>query len=106
MTYSAQNGFLPASVLAGDPKDLATALAPHRPADAAEMLNGLDRGVAARVLEAMPVSAAVQILNEPHLDEPAKLIGFLPMGCAPAILSGLHPDRRADIFRELREETQ
>jgi magnesium transporter len=60
--------------------------------------------VAGRVLEAMPVSAAVQILNEPHLDEPAKLIVQLPVDCAPAILTGLHPDQRAEIFRELSEE--
>jgi Mg/Co/Ni transporter MgtE len=68
MTYSVQNGLIPASVLAGEPTELAKALAGYRPADAAEALNSLDRSVAARVLEAMPVSAAVQILNEPHLD--------------------------------------
>src|SRR5439155_10584791 len=68
--------------------------------------NSLDRSEAARVLEAMPVSAAVQILNEPHLDEPAKLIELMPVDCAPAILIGLHPDRRADIFRELSEEVR
>ncbi|MGB0086524.1 MAG: magnesium transporter, partial [Rhodomicrobiaceae bacterium] len=103
MTYSAQNGPVSASMLAGDPNELANALVAYRAADAAEVLNGLGRSVAAQVLEAMPVSAAVQILNEPHLDEPAKLIELLPVDCAAAILTGLHPDRRADIFRELSE---
>jgi magnesium transporter len=106
MTYSVQNGLIPASLIAGEPTELAKALVAYRPADAAEALNSLDRSVAARVLEAMPVSVAVQILNEPHLDEPAKLIELMPVDCTPAILTGLHPDRRADIFRELSEETR
>ena len=104
MIYSVQNGLVPANVLAGEPNELATALAAIRPVDAAEALNSLTRSVAGRVLEAMPVSAAVQILNEPHLDEPAKLIVQLPVDCAPAILTGLHPDQRAEIFRQLSEE--
>jgi len=106
MTQTAQNGLVPASVLAGEPVVLAKALMGYRPADAAEALNSLDRGTAARVLEAMPVSAAVQILNEPNLDAPAKLIELMPVDCAPAILTGLHPDRRADIFRMLTEEAR
>jgi magnesium transporter len=81
-------------------------LVAYRPADATEALNSLEHSVAARVLEAMPVSAAVQIFNEPHLDEPAKLIELMPVDCAPAILIGLHPDRRADIFRELSEKAR
>jgi magnesium transporter len=103
MAYSTQNGLVPASVLAGEPSELAKALAAYRPADAAEALNSLDPTVAAYVLEAMPVQAAIQILNEQHLDQPAKLIELMPVDCAPALLIGLHPDRRADIFRELPE---
>ena len=106
MPYSIHNGFVPASVLAGEPSELAQALAAYRPVDAAEALNSLDRGVAARVLEAMPVQAAIQILNEPHLDQPAKLIGLMPLDCAPALFVGLHPDRLADIFRALPESAR
>jgi magnesium transporter len=40
------------------------------------------------------------------LDQPAKLIGLMPVDCAAAILIGLHPDRRADIFRELPENVR
>jgi magnesium transporter len=108
MTISDQGGLsaevLPASALAGEPKDIAKVLTPYRAADAAEALNSLEREVAARVLEAMPVQAAIQVLNEPHLEQPAKLIELMPIDCAPAILIGLHPDRRADIFRELPQE--
>jgi magnesium transporter len=106
MTYSVQHDHVPASTLAGEPLVLAKALVAYRPADAAEALNGLEHSVAALVLEAMPVSAAIQIFNEPHLDEPAKLIELMPVDCAPAILIGLHPDRRADIFRELSEKAR
>jgi magnesium transporter len=106
MTLSVQDHLVPASVLAGEPLVLAKVLTSYRPADAAEALNGLDRGAAARVLEAMPVSAAVQVFNEQHLDGPAELIELMPVDCAPAILSGLHPDRRADIFRELSDKVR
>jgi len=110
MTFSAQNDpaaeIIPASALAGEPKDIAEVLVSYRAADAAEALNGLDRGVAARVLEAMPVRAAVQIFNASHLEQPAKIIALMPVDCAPAILTDLHPDRRADIFRHLPEATR
>src|SRR5689334_10423557 len=110
MTLIDQNSTLPdiwpENVLVGEPKDIAQKLAPYRPADAADALNTLDREVAARVLEAMRVSAAIQVLNEPNLDEPAKLVELMPVDCAPAILIGLHPDRRADIFRDLPEPSR
>jgi magnesium transporter len=106
MNYSVQDNLVPATALAGEPHELAKTLANYRPADVAEILNKLDQSVAARVLEAMPVPAAVQIFNEQHLDEPAKLIELMPLDCAPAILIGLHPDRRADIFRELSEKAR
>jgi magnesium transporter len=93
-------------VLDGDPHEIAIALTGYRPVDAAEALNGLASDLAAQVLKAMPAAAAVQILNEPNLDEPAALIELLPLEGAAAILAGLHPDRRADIFRELSETTQ
>jgi len=43
MPYSIHNGFVPASVLAGEPSELAQALAAYRPVDAAEALNSLGR---------------------------------------------------------------
>jgi magnesium transporter len=96
-----QDIVVPAAARAGEPVELAKLLAGYRPADAAEALNGLSRKTAARVLEAMPVVAATQVLNEPHLDQPARIVALMPVDCTPAIVVGLHPDRRADIFREL-----
>ena len=87
--------------LAGEPAGIANALASRRAADAAEILNNLDQAVAVRVLEAMSLEAAVQVFNEPHLDNPAELMEQMPAERAAAILIGIHPDRRADIFRAL-----
>ena len=83
------------------PLDCANILVQFRAADAAEALNRIDTEAAARVLAAMPVEAAVPIFNEPHLDEPEKLIELLPIEQAVAILKELYPDCRANIFRKL-----
>jgi Mg/Co/Ni transporter MgtE len=68
MDNSVQNGLVAqislASALAGEPKDIAQVLTTYRPADAADVLNRLDHEVTARVLEAVPPSAAVQVVNE------------------------------------------
>jgi magnesium transporter len=106
MTYSAPNTIISESLLGGNPTELATALAAARPVDAADALNHLDDATAAQVLEAMPRPAAVQILNEAHLGRPAALVELLPLECAPVILAGLDPDRRADIFCELPSRLQ
>jgi magnesium transporter len=103
MTYTVHTSIVPESLLAGDPKELAATFAAWRPVDAAEALNGLDADIAARVLEEMPAPAAIQILNEGHVASPADIIALLALEHAAAILGGLHPDRRADIYRELPE---
>jgi len=64
---------VPAILLAGEARDIAQNLAPYRAPDVAEALNSLDHELAARVLGAMPVAAAVQAFNEPHLNAPAKV---------------------------------
>ena len=83
------------------PLECANILVQYRPADAAEALNRIDTEAAARVFAAMPVEAAIPIFNEPHLDEPDKLIELLPIEQAVAILKELYPDCRANIFRKL-----
>jgi magnesium transporter len=101
MSQTVQNGSVCGDALASEPKGLAGALAKRRAADAVEVLNGLDRAVAAQVLEAMPLEAATQVVNEPQLDRPAELIRLMHAENGVAILVGIHPDRRADIFRDL-----
>ena len=71
------------------PLDCAKILVQYRPADAAEALNRIDTEAAARVLGAMQVEAAVHVFNEPHLDEPEKLIELLPIEQAVAVLKEL-----------------
>ena len=101
MTYSAPNSIVSETMLDANPVELASAFAASRPVDAADALNQLDEHVAAKVLEAMPVPAAVQILNEAHLERAPELVELLPLDTVPAILTGLDPDRRADVFCEL-----
>ena len=102
MTHADQQDLSTSSgSFAGPPSEVAKTLATYRPADAAEALNGLDRTLASRVIEAMSAPAAIQVLNEPHLDQPAKLIEQISIDRAAAIVIGMHPDRRADVFRKL-----
>jgi len=84
-----------------EPADIANTLLHYRAPDAAEALNRLKIRTAARALAAMPLEAAVHIFNEPHLEAPETLITRLPVDRAVAILKGLYPDCRANIFRRL-----
>jgi magnesium transporter len=82
---------------------LASKLANDHVADVVEVLNGLEPGLAADVLEHMPIDRAAHILGQPGFDQPQRLIERLPAGCAVAILAAMSADRRADIFRSLSE---
>jgi magnesium transporter len=86
-----------------DATALAAKLANDHVADVVEVLNGLEPGLAADVLEKMPINRAAHILGQPGFDHPQKLIERLPTGCAVAILAAMSADRRADIFRRLPE---
>ena len=103
MNISTPTGHMAELPLVGEPKDIADILAAYQAVDIAEALNRLDRPDAARILAAMPISAAIQVFNVRDLVGAAELLELLPLDCAPAILSGLHPDRRVDIFRQLSE---
>jgi magnesium transporter len=82
---------------------LAANLANQHVAEAVEVLNGLEPGLAAAVLEKMPVGGAAHILGQPGFDHPQKLIERLPVERAAAILATMLADRRVDIFRKLSE---
>jgi magnesium transporter len=104
MNISAPTGRMAELPLAGEPKDIAHILAAYQAVDIAEALNRLERPDAARILAAMPISAAIQVFNARDLVGAAELLELLPLDCAPAILSGLHPDRRVGIFRQLSDD--
>jgi magnesium transporter len=86
-----------------DAAALAAKLANDYVADAVEVLNGLEPGLAADVLGNMPIDRAAHILGQPGFDRPQKLIERLPVESAVAILTTMLADRRADIFRRLSE---
>src|ERR1700681_2574448 len=88
---------------AADAAALASKLANDHVADVVESLNELELGVAADVLERMPINRAANILGQSGFDQPQKLIERLPTECASAILAAMSADRRADIFRRLSE---
>src|SRR5262245_8671928 len=94
---------VPLTALAGEPAAIAHILAAYQAVDIAEALNRLDRPDAARILAAMPSSNAIQVFNLRDLSGAAELLELMPLECAPAILSGLHSDRRVGIFRQLSE---
>jgi len=95
-----------ARVRAPNAGDIARALASARSADAADALNRLEPSFAARVVEALPLEAAIEVFNEPELDRPGRLISLLGLPRAAAILGGAHPDRRAHIFRRLPDRSR
>ena len=78
-------------------------LSAHQAVDIAEKLNRLEQPEAVRLLETMPLSATIQVFNVRDLGAAAELLERMPLEGAAAILSGLQPDRRAQIFRQLSD---
>jgi magnesium transporter len=86
-----------------DAAALVASLANQHVAETVEILNGLEPGLAAAVLEKMPARGAAHILGQPGFDHPQRLIEQLPLDRAAAILAAMLADRRADIFRKMTE---
>lgn len=76
-------------------------LARLHPADAVEALNAMAPAMAARNLAAMPFDAALEVLNQAGLDQPARLIEAMPEAKAGPLLGAMSTDRRVAIFRHL-----
>jgi magnesium transporter len=72
-------------------------------ADIADVLNGQPSETAASILAHLPFANAVEVLDEPELQEPAELVQRLPAEQALALLQAMSADRMAQIFRELDE---
>lgn len=90
-------------LLAGDPAELAEALSGLRSADIAEALGKISPEAAAKVLQAMPFDLAVQVVDEPDLEDRARIFEKLDPATAGHILDAMSSDERADVFRELSE---
>jgi magnesium transporter len=86
-----------------DPAAFARQAMTYHDVDVVDALNGSDPGIAAAVLENMPVERATKILEHPGLDRPRELIERLPLELAAALLRHMSADRRADVFRRLKD---
>ena len=90
-------------LLAGDPAELAEALAGMRAADIAEALRSLAPDAAGRVLTMMPFDLAVQVLDEPELDDRTEILRCLPAESSSLFLEAMSADQRAEVFRQLED---
>ena len=69
-------------LLAGDPVEFAEVVAGMQAADVADCLNRLAPEAAARVLRALPFDLAVQVLDDPELDNRLAILRTLDASAA------------------------
>ncbi len=89
-----------------DVLEIVARLHDERPADIVETLNALSPDEAAAVLLHLPIDRAIDVLDEPDLNDEAEIVPLLPRDRAAALLSGMSADRLADIFPEFDEVVQ
>jgi magnesium transporter len=87
-----------------DTAALAQKLAHQHVGDIVEFFNNQDTEVASRILAALPVERAVDVLDQPELYAAADLIEAMPEDRAVAFLAAMSADRATDIFRQLPDE--
>jgi magnesium transporter len=90
-------------LLAGDPVEFAEVVAGMQAADVADCLNKLTPEAAARVLRALPFDLAVQVLDDPELDNRLSILRTMDAAAAGELLNGMSADQQAEVFRELPE---
>lgn len=78
---------------------LAATLARTHVADIVETLNEHEPAYAAQVLLNLPNGRAVDVLDQPELNEPGAILKALPLDRAIALIQGMSSDRIADVFR-------
>ncbi|CAN7284985.1 magnesium transporter [Bosea sp. LjRoot90] len=78
---------------------LAATLARTHVADIVETLNEHAPTYAAEVLLNLPNGRAVDVLDQPELNEPGAILKALPLDRAIALIQGMSSDRIAGIFR-------
>jgi magnesium transporter len=91
------------SRLSGDPAEFATVAAGMRPADVAEALGDLAPQAAARVIAALPFELAVEVLDDPELEDRVSIIRSMDPGTAATLLDAMSADQQAMVFRDLPE---
>jgi magnesium transporter len=92
-------------LLCGDPGELASAVAGLRAADIAESLRSLKPDAAARVVAALPFDLAVQVFDEPELEnERVGIVHHLEAATAGPLIDAMSADQQTDLFREMPED--
>jgi len=66
-------------------------------------LNARPPEAAAEILQHLSSEKAVEVLDQPGIDNVCEIIAALPTETAIALLSAVSADRAADIFKELIE---
>lgn len=82
---------------------VAICLAQEHVADIVELFNEQSIGEQARILAALPEDKAVEILDQPGLDDPAGLIEALPARLALSLMAAMSSDRVAEVFRTMND---
>jgi magnesium transporter len=82
---------------------LVARLADERAADIVEALNEESPQISAEVLQGLPGDRAVEVLDQPGLEQEPEIISLLPRDRAAALLAGVSSDRAADLFRQMTE---
>ena len=86
-----------------EPAALAARLADERAPDIVEALNAEAPEVAAAILLGLPVERAIEVLDQPELEDAPEIIEMLPRDRVAGYLSGMSADRVTDVFREIEE---
>jgi magnesium transporter len=86
-------------LLSGDPAELRDAVAVLPAPDVAEGLDQLPPEAAARVLANIPIDLAVQVMDEPHLENRLEIFRALPNDVRPTLLDAMSADQQADLLR-------
>ena len=89
-------------LLLGDPAELAEALLEMRAADIAEALIHLSPNAAAKVMAALPFDVAVQVFDEPELEQRrSDILQHMDEAAVVPLIEAMSSDQQADLFREL-----
>ena len=89
--------------MSGDAIAIARVLANDHVADMVEALNSEPRDLASELLAQVPFERAVEIFDQPELEDASELIAALPRPLAGRLLAEMSADRAADVLRELSE---
>jgi magnesium transporter len=90
-------------IAGGDAVAIARILANDHVADIVEALNREPHEITQELLAELPFERAVEIFDQPELEDASELIESLPREKAVRVLAAMSVDRAADVVRDLAE---